>query len=82
MNKKVLTFFMLTLFILGPISILQGQEEASYALWESMYITPDNTKLKDLGEAMSKNNKKYHKEGPYMATVYNVVTGPNMGKLD
>ena len=81
MNKKVLTFFMLTLFILGPISILQGQEEASYAMWESMYITPDNTKLKALGEAMSKHNKKYHKEGPYMATVYNVVTGPNMGKL-
>ena len=52
MNKKVLTFLMITLFILGPVSILQGQEETSYAMWESMYITPDNTKLKALGEAM------------------------------
>ena len=81
MNKKVLTFLMITLFILGPVSILQGQEETSYAMWESMYVTPDNTKLKALGEAMSKHNKKYHKEGPFMATVYNVVSGPNTGKL-
>ena len=65
MNKKVLTFFMMTLFILGPVSILQGQEEPSYAMWESMYITPDNTKLKALGEAMSKHNKKYHNKIRY-----------------
>lgn len=81
MNKKVLTFFMMTLFILGPISILQAQDESTYAMWESMYITPDNTKLKALGEAMSKHNKKYHNEGPYAAVVYNVVSGPNTGKM-
>ncbi len=81
MNKKVLTFFMMTLFILGPVSILKAQEEPSYAMWESMYITPDNTKLKALGEAMSKHNKKYHKDGAYSATVFNVVSGPNVGKL-
>ncbi len=81
MNKKVLTFLMMTLFLLGPIATLKAQEESSYSMWESMYMTPDNTKLKALGEAMSKHNKKYHKEGPYLATVYNVVSGPNIGKL-
>ncbi len=81
MNKKVLSIFILTLFLFGPVSTLTAQEEASYAMWESFYITPDNTKLKALGEAMSKHNKKYHKDGPYRAVVYNVVTGPNTGKL-
>ena len=80
MNKKVLLFFLMTLFFLGPVATIQAQEE-SYAMWESFYITPDNTKLKALGEAMSKHNKKYHNEGPYTAGVYNVVSGPNTGKL-
>lgn len=81
MNKKVLTFLLMTLFILGPVTILKAQEEPAYAMWESFYITPDNTKLKALGEAMAKHNKKYHNEGPYKANVYNVVSGPNTGKM-
>ncbi len=81
MSKKVLSILIITLFLFGPVSILTAQEESSYAMWESFYITPDNTKLKALGEAMSKHNKKYHKEGPYSATVYNVMTGPNTGKM-
>ena len=81
MNRKVLTILLTTLFVLGPVTILKAQEEPAYAMWESMYITPDNSKLKALGEALSKHNKKYHNEGPYSAAVYNVVTGPNMGKM-
>ncbi len=81
MNKKVLSLIILTLFLLGPIATLKAQEESTYAMWESFYITPDNTKLKALGEAMSKHNKKYHKEGPHTALVYNVVSGPNIGKM-
>ncbi len=31
---------------------------------------------------MAKHNKKYHSEqGPHHALVYNVVSGPNMGKM-
>ena len=67
MNKKVLSIFILSLFLFGPVSTLKAQEEASYAMWESFYITPDNTKLKALGESMAKHNKKYHNEGPYKA---------------
>lgn len=81
MNKKLATLLMTLIFLLGPITVLQAQEESSYAMWESMYITPDNTKLKALGEAISKHNKKYHSEGPYAAVVYNVVSGPNTGKM-
>ena len=81
MIKKLLSSFILLLLILGPATILTAQEDSSYAMWESFYITPDKTKLKALGEAMAKHNKKYHNEGPHMAAVYNVVTGPNTGKL-
>lgn len=81
MNKKVLTLIMMTLFVLAPFSGLKAQDDLSYAMWENFYITPDNTKLKALGEAMANHNKKYHNEGPYTAVVYNVVSGPNTGKM-
>lgn len=81
MNKKVLSLFILTFIVFGSFATLQAQDEPTYAMWESFYITPDNTKLKALGEAMSKHNKKYHKEGPHSAVVYNVVSGPNIGKM-
>jgi hypothetical protein len=81
MFKKVLTLVLMTPLLLGSYATLQAQEEAPEPIWESFYITPDNTKLKALGEAMSKHNKKYHKEGAHRAVVYNVVSGPNMGKM-
>lgn len=81
MLKKVTIIFAMALFILSPLTSLTAQETEDYSMWESFYMTPDNTKLKALGEAMANHNKKYHSEGPHRATVYNVVTGPNMGKL-
>ena len=81
MLKKILIAFVMALFMLSPLTSLNAQEAEPYSMWESFYITPDNTKLKALGEAMAKHNKKYHSEGPHKAVVYNVVTGPNMGKL-
>ena len=81
MLKKVSIVLSITLFILGSFSELQAQEAETYAMWESFYVIPDNTKLKALGEAMADHNKKYHSEGPHRAVVYNVVSGPNMGKL-
>lgn len=81
MNKKLFTILTMILFIFAPFATLKAQEASSYSMWESMYITPDYTKLKAFGEAMSKHNKKYHKEGPYSAVVYNVVSGPNIGKM-
>lgn len=81
MKIKSLAILLLSLITMGSTSSLLAQEESTYAMWESFYITPDNTKLKALGEAMSKHNKKYHSEGPYRAVVYNVMTGPNTGKM-
>ena len=53
----------------------------SYEMWESIMLTPDNTKLKILQVNMRKHNQTYHKEGAHKATVYNISTGPNAGKI-
>lgn len=80
--KKLPTLLILSVLLLCGSNVLTAQEETGSRMWESFYITPDNTKLKALGEAMAKHNKKYHaEEGPHQATVYNVVSGPNMGKM-
>ena len=50
-------------------------------MWEAIFLTPDNTKLKVLGENMRAHNRKYHNEGAHKATVYNVTTGPDVGKI-
>ena len=81
MRKKTITILMIFLMAFGTLSTVKAQDDSSYAMWENVTLTPDNTKLKALGEAMSKHNKTYHQEGPYKANVYNIVTGPNIGKI-
>ena len=79
--KKSLTLLLLSAIMICGTSEIKAQDEAAAPMWESFYITPDYTKLKELGEALAKHNKKYHNEGPYHATVFNVVSGPNIGKM-
>lgn len=70
------------LFIIVSITFsANAQETEQYNMWESIMLTPDNTKLKILSDNMRKHNMKYHKEGPYHADVFNISTGPNAGKI-
>ena len=66
---------------LGLSYDLKAQDEAAEPMWETIMLTPDNTKLKVLGENMRAHNQKYHSEGVHKATVYTVSTGPNTGKM-
>jgi len=70
----------LLLMVFGTFLSVEAQDK-DYVMWESITITPDNTKLKILGENMRKHNQTYHKEGPYKAYVYNISTGPNIGQI-
>lgn len=82
MTKKYISLLMMVAISFGAISTIQSQESTSkYKMWEDIMITPDYTKLKILGENMRKHNQKYHKSGTYKATVYNIATGPNSGKM-
>jgi len=81
MFKKTISLFALVALIFGTNFSVIAQDDDSYTMWEQITITPDNTKLKVLGENMRKHNMKYHKDGPYTANVYNIASGPNIGKM-
>ncbi|WP_435412777.1 hypothetical protein [Psychroserpens mesophilus] len=81
MLKKTFASVMMLAMVFTFYTSVNAQESEDYAMWENMMFTPDYTKLKILGENMRKHNETYHKEGPYKATVYNIVSGPNAGKL-
>lgn len=67
--------------LLLPIMMMAQEEKESYSMWETIYLTPNTANLKALGLAMANHNKTYHKDGPHRASVYNVSTGPNTGKM-
>lgn len=82
MFKRTLSFALLAIMFLGALVTAEAQEAMmADPTWESIMITPDNTKLKVLGENMRKHNQKYHKVGAFSVTVYNISSGPNTGKL-
>lgn len=82
MIKKSITSLLMLAFVGGFFLTTSAQEKpASYEMWETVILTPDNSKLKVLGETMRAHNQNFHKQAPYKAYVYNIVTGPNIGKL-
>ncbi len=81
MIKKTISLLMITFIAFGAILTVNAQDDSSYTMWEQITITPDNTKLKILGENMRKHNMKYHKDGTYAASVYSIASGPNIGNM-
>lgn len=58
------------------------EDDGPTMIWETIMLTPDNTKLKVLQQNMRTHNQKYHASGSaHEAMVYNIATGPNAGKL-
>lgn len=82
MIKKSVSLLIMATIVFGAILTVNAQDDSSSnQIWESLMLTPDNTKLKVLGENMRKHNQTYHKDGPHKATVYNITSGPNSGKI-
>lgn len=82
MKKKLISLVTIVTLVLGTVFTINAQDDnASYEMWEDMMFTPDNTKLKVLQDNIRKHNQTYHKAGPHKATVYNIVSGPNAGKI-
>lgn len=80
MFKESMTSLLIAALVFGTILTVNAQDE-DYIMWETITITPDNTKLKVLGNNMRKHNQTYHSNEPYKAYVYNISTGPNIGKI-
>lgn len=78
--KKAILFLFATILVFGYSEGINAQDTPE-PIWETIMLLPDNSKLKTLGENMRKHNQKYHKDGPYQASVYNIITGPHTGKM-
>lgn len=82
MIKKCNSLLLMVAIVFGTVFTVTAQDDdKSYRMWETIMLTPDNTQLKVLAENMRKHNQTYHKAGPHKATVYNITTGPNAGKI-
>ena len=82
MIKKMKCLLLTVLLFMGTTTIINAQDDSSYEMWESIMLTPDNTKLKVLSENMRAHNLKYHAKGSkHEAVVYNITSGPHSGKL-
>lgn len=80
MIKKTMSSLMIAAIVFGTMLTVKAQEN-DYTMWESITLTPDNTKIKTLSENMRKHNQTYHKDGAYEAYVYTISTGPDIGKI-
>ncbi|MBE9490541.1 MAG: hypothetical protein IMY67_09635 [Bacteroidetes bacterium] len=81
MIKKCNSLLMMVAIVFGTMLTVNAQDDSSYEMWEDIMLTPDNTKLKVLEVNMRKHNQTYHNAGPHKATVYNITSGPNAGKI-
>jgi len=81
MIKKSISLLTMVAIVFGAMLTVNAQDDSSYKMWEYIMLTPDNTNLKVLQDNIRKHNQTYHKEGPHKATVYNITTGPNAGKI-
>jgi hypothetical protein len=81
MIKKIKSLLLTGAIVFGAMFTVNAQDDSSYQMWESITLTPDNSKLKVLAENMRKHNQTYHKSGVHKATVFSITTGPNTGKI-
>ena len=73
MNKRIC----ITLALLAFASLTFAQN----VVFETIYLEPKTESLKEMGEKMKSHNEKYHATAPYTASVWQVLTGQNSGKL-
>ena len=72
--KKLI--FPLILFV----SLSLSAQEAAYNQWQNTIVTPHYDKMQAFGEALHEHNKLYHQDAASAASVWRVVSGPNVGK--
>lgn len=80
-KKSIFLPFLVLIFLSANVNLNAQEDSKDYAMWESIMLTPNNAKLKVLSDNMRAHNAKYHKEGAYNATVYNIISGPHSGNI-
>ncbi|HPE57899.1 MAG TPA: hypothetical protein P5514_09605 [Bacteroidales bacterium] len=79
--KKLLRLLVLMMLI-SSFTFAQDDESATdYKMYETMYLKPKTDKMMELGEALAKHNRTYHKDDPYKVHIWMANTGPHTGEL-
>jgi len=71
---------LMTLLIAALTLTISAQDDG-YVMYETVRMQPDMTNAAGLKKAMTEHNKTYHKDGPYTALVWNISSGPDIGKI-
>ncbi len=79
MKTKSLFFAILLITVILTTSISIGQEKASYGMAEITYMLPKIGMEKVFEDAVKIHNEKYHKEGPFKASLDYILTGKEAG---
>jgi hypothetical protein len=74
MKKTITLWAIVVAFVFSGFA-----QDTDYKMYEMIYITPKYDKVKELGEAMARHNKEFHK-GKYKANIWMAQTGPHTGE--
>jgi len=82
-NKmKNLFFFLFLLFGFTMVAQEAAEEAPQDVIFQTIILDPNPAHLPQLMENLAAHNKKYHAEGgPHQAQVFQIATGPNVGKM-
>ena len=75
MKKPIITTFALLAIV--SLTSLYAQN----VVFETIYLKPNTQNLKELQENLKAHNEKYHAEGPYTASTWQVITGEHSGMI-
>lgn len=67
----------ITLMAVLSLTVVQAQN----VVYETIYLKPNTSKLKELGENLKAHNEKYHADAPYTANAWQVLTGEHSGQV-
>jgi len=71
----------LLLIVALSFNLSAQDDDEGYIMYETVRLQPNHADLAGLKKAMSEHNKTYHKDGVYTALVWNISSGPDVGKL-
>jgi hypothetical protein len=75
--KKLFFVFFLTL----PFLLTAQEGAPANNMYEALMITPQKNKIMEFRANINAHNEKYHNEGAYSVNMYQIIGGPNNGKV-
>ncbi len=71
----------LVMLLVVALTFTTSAQDDGYVMYETVRMQPNTNDLAGFRKAMTEHNKTYHKDGPYTALVWNISSGPDIGKI-